>query len=102
MGYEAEAMVAAWPEGLQLITVLWLAKAEQQEKEKRQKEKEEAHLYVVIKVACDTDFKTQIGNVHHFDLVNFDQVKSYRIHKRTKFEDFRKKVLKDVEFLFSF
>jgi len=69
--------------------------AEQQEKERRQKEKEEAHLYVVIKVACDTDFKSQIGNMHYFDLVNFDQVMSYRIHKRTKFDEFRKKVAED-------
>ncbi|GMH43257.1 hypothetical protein BSKO_11179 [Bryopsis sp. KO-2023] len=69
--------------------------AEQEEKERRQKEKQEAHLYVVIKVACDTDFSRQIGDTHYFDLVNFEDIKSYRIHKKTTFEEFKGMVQTD-------
>lgn len=52
-------------------------------------------MYVVIKVACDTDFSRQIGDTHHFDLVNFDDVKSYRIHKKSSFQDFQALVASD-------
>ena len=78
-----------------------LAKVEEQERERRENEKETAHLYMIIKVVCDTDFKRQIGNVQHFDLVKFDLVKGYRVHKRTKFEDLQKKVLEDLKFVVS-
>lgn len=52
-------------------------------------------MYVVIKVACDTDFSRQIGDTHYFDLVDFEDVKSYRIHKKTSFQDFKGMVAKD-------
>ncbi|CAD7705127.1 unnamed protein product [Ostreobium quekettii] len=68
---------------------------EQLEQVRRQREKETAHLYVVIKVACDRDFQKQIGSSQYFDLVNLNQVKSYRIHKKTVFKEFQQKVAED-------
>eukprot|EP00210_Caulerpa_lentillifera_P006772 g6471.t1 len=69
--------------------------AEQLEKERRQKEKKEAHLYVVIKLACEKHFAEQLGESYYFDLANFDAVKNYRIQKKTPFEDFQQMVSKD-------
>ncbi len=36
----------------------------------------EAHLYTIIKVARDEDFKQQIGTHQFFDLVDNDKVKN--------------------------
>lgn len=56
-----------WSEGLAV-------QAEAEEKARRQKEKMEAHLYTIIKVAREVDFKKQIGDTQFFDLVDHDQV----------------------------
>lgn len=69
---------------------------EQAEKEQRQKEKAEAHLYCHLKIATDKDLKDQIGRTRHFDLVDHDSVKSYRIKKQTKFTDFKLMVAEDL------
>ncbi len=37
----------------------------------------EAHLYTIIKVARDEDFKHQIGTHQFFDLVDIDKVKTW-------------------------
>ena len=37
----------------------------------------EAHLYTIIRVARDQDFKTQIGTNQFFDLVDSDKVLLY-------------------------
>lgn len=68
---------------------------EQTEKEKRQKLKQEAHRYVIIKLATEFHFAEQIGKTYYFDLVDFDAVKNYRIHKLTSFDDFQEMVSKD-------
>lgn len=49
-------------------------------------------MYVMIKVAGEKHLKTQIGDKIYFDLVNFESVESYRIHKNTSFEDFKEMV----------
>eukprot|EP00210_Caulerpa_lentillifera_P006758 g6458.t1 len=64
-------------------------------KENEKKEKKEAHLYVVIKLACEKHFAEQLGESCYFDLANFDAVKNYRIQKKTPFEDFQRMVSKD-------
>lgn len=69
---------------------------EQAEKEKRQKEKAEAHLYCHLKIATDKDLADQVGRTRYFDLVDHDNVKSYRIKKQTKFSDFKKTVADDL------
>ena len=48
--------------------------AEAEEKERRRKEKLEAHLYTIIKVARELDFKAQIGDSKFFDLVDHEKV----------------------------
>ena len=65
---------------------------EQEEKEKKRKEKSEAHLYTQIKVAVDGDFKSQIGNDIHFDLVDHEKVKSFRVQKQTPFINFKQQI----------
>jgi ubiquitin carboxyl-terminal hydrolase 7 len=64
-------------------------KKEQEEKERRRKEKAEAHLYTIIKVARDEDLAFQIGKEIHFDLVDHDKVRSFRIQKQTLFSQFK-------------
>lgn len=51
-----------------------LLQAEAEEKEQRRKEKVEAHLYTIIKVARDSDYRTQIGDTQFFDLVDHEKV----------------------------
>lgn len=53
---------------------MFCCQAEAEEKERRRKEKMEAHLYTIIKVARDQDFKHQIGTNQFFDLVDNDKV----------------------------
>ena len=53
--------------------------AEADEKERRKREKMEAHLYTILKVARDSDFRHQIGNNQFFDLVDHDKVCTHRI-----------------------
>lgn len=56
---------------------MFCCQAEAEEKERRRKEKMEAHLYTIIKVARDQDFKHQIGTNQFFDLVDNDKVLLY-------------------------
>lgn len=68
-------------------------KAEQEEKERRRKERAEAHLYTLVRIATDEDFKAQIGNTIYFDLVDFEDVKlTFKVPKKTLFEDIQKEV----------
>jgi ubiquitin carboxyl-terminal hydrolase 7 len=64
-------------------------KKEQEEKERKRKEKAEAHLYTIIKVAQDEDLALQIGKEIHFDLVDHDKVRSFRVQKQTLFSHFK-------------
>ncbi|OIV90620.1 hypothetical protein TanjilG_01701 [Lupinus angustifolius] len=68
---------------------------EQEEKEQKRKEKEEAHLYTIIKVACDADLHKQIGKDTFFDLVDHDKVQSFRIRKQTPFITFKEEVSRE-------
>ncbi|KAE9619222.1 putative ubiquitinyl hydrolase 1 [Lupinus albus] len=68
---------------------------EQEEKEQKRKEKEEAHLYTIIKVACDADLHKQIGKDTFFDLVDHDKVQSFRIRKQIPFITFKEEVAKE-------
>ncbi|TKY53552.1 Ubiquitin carboxyl-terminal hydrolase 12 [Spatholobus suberectus] len=70
-------------------------KKEQEEKELRRKEKSEAHLYTIIKVACDKDLREQIGNDIFFDLVDHDKVRSFRIQKQMSFILFKEEIAKE-------
>jgi ubiquitin carboxyl-terminal hydrolase 7 len=71
-------------------------KKEQEEKERRRKEKAEAHLYTIIKVARDEDLALQIGKEIHFDLVDHDKVRSFRIQKQTLFSQFKEDVAREL------
>ncbi|CAK9869375.1 unnamed protein product [Sphagnum jensenii] len=71
-------------------------KKEQEEKVRKRKEKAEAHLYTIIKVARDEDLAFQIGKEIHFDLVDHDKVRSFRIQRQTLFSQFKEEVAKDL------
>ncbi|GFP97183.1 ubiquitin carboxyl-terminal hydrolase 12 [Phtheirospermum japonicum] len=70
-------------------------KREQEEKEQKKKEKAEAHLYTLVKVACDEDFTWQIGRNVFFDLVDHDKVRSFRVQKLMPFNIFKEEVAKE-------
>ncbi|KAI3461224.1 hypothetical protein Pfo_017887 [Paulownia fortunei] len=70
-------------------------KREQEEKEQKKKEKAEAHLYTIVKVACDEDFAWQIGRDVFFDLVDHDKVRSFRVQKLMPFNIFKEEVAKE-------
>nr|GEX04170.1 ubiquitin carboxyl-terminal hydrolase 12-like isoform X2 [Tanacetum cinerariifolium] len=70
-------------------------KKEQEEMERKKKEREEAHLYRTIKVARDEDLKEQIGKDIYFDLVNFDRVRSFRVHVHTSLVAFKEELAKE-------
>ncbi|GBG84805.1 hypothetical protein CBR_g39181 [Chara braunii] len=61
-------------------------KKEQEEKERKRKEKAEAHLYTIVKVARDDDLREQIGKDIHFDLVDHEKVRCFRIQKHCSFK----------------
>lgn len=72
-------------------------KKEQEEKERKRKEKAEAHLYTIIKVARDEDLREQIGKGGvHFDLVDHEKVRSFRISKQMTFQLFKEEVAKEL------
>lgn len=51
---------------------------------------------MVIKLACEKHFAEQLGDSYHFDLADFNHVKSYRVHKKTPFEDFKETISNDL------
>ncbi|GLC41652.1 hypothetical protein PLESTB_000692700 [Pleodorina starrii] len=69
---------------------------EMSDKEARHRDKMEAHLYCSLKVATDEDFRQQVGDVSHFDLVDHDRLPPerchYRMRKQTKFSEFKAEV----------
>jgi len=67
-------------------------KAEQEEKERKRKEKEEAHLYTYMKVATESDMKKQVGHTRFFDLVDHEDVKTFRVSKTKTILSFKKEV----------
>ncbi|KAD4584001.1 hypothetical protein E3N88_21602 [Mikania micrantha] len=71
-------------------------KKEQEEKAQKRKEKAEAHLYTIIKVACDENLHEQIGKNVYFDLVDHDKVRSFRIQKQISFALFKEEVAKEL------
>ncbi|KAI3914507.1 hypothetical protein MKW92_004446 [Papaver armeniacum] len=70
-------------------------KKEQEEKEHKKKEKAEAYLYTTIKVARDEDLSQQIGRDVYFDLVDYQKVRSFRVHKHMPFNQFKEEVFKE-------
>ncbi|KAL3828639.1 hypothetical protein ACJIZ3_017441 [Penstemon smallii] len=70
-------------------------KREQEEKEQKKKEKSEAHLYIIVKVACDEDLSRQIGKDIFFDLVDHEKVRSFRVQKLMPFNLFKDEVAKE-------
>ncbi|XWS28473.1 hypothetical protein CRYUN_Cryun25bG0072600 [Craigia yunnanensis] len=70
-------------------------KKEQEEKEHKKKEMAEAHLYTIIKVARDDDLAEQIGKDVYFDLVDHDNVRSFRILKQMTFNVFKEEVARE-------
>ncbi|XP_071910827.1 ubiquitin C-terminal hydrolase 12-like isoform X4 [Coffea arabica] len=70
-------------------------KKEQEEKEDKRRYKAQAHLYTIIKVARDEDLREQIGKDIHFDLVDHDKVRSFRIQKQMPFNLFKEEVAKE-------
>ncbi|KAL3620230.1 ubiquitin carboxyl-terminal hydrolase 13 [Castilleja foliolosa] len=63
--------------------------------QREQEEKAEAHLYTVVKVACDEDFARQIGKNIFSDLVDYDKVRSFRVQKLMPFNIFKEEVAKE-------
>ncbi|XP_051150225.1 ubiquitin C-terminal hydrolase 12 isoform X2 [Andrographis paniculata] len=70
-------------------------KKEQEDKEDKRRYKAQAHLYTIIKVARDEDLREQIGKDIHFDLVDHDKVRSFRIQKQIPFNTFKEEVAKE-------
>uniref|UniRef100_A0A161ZXS1 ubiquitinyl hydrolase 1 n=1 Tax=Daucus carota subsp. sativus TaxID=79200 RepID=A0A161ZXS1_DAUCS len=70
-------------------------KKEQEEKEYKRRYKAEAHLYTIVKVARDEDLLQQIGKDIHFDLVDFEKVRHFRIQKQIPFMKFKEEVAKE-------
>ncbi|XP_028805138.1 ubiquitin carboxyl-terminal hydrolase 12 isoform X2 [Neltuma alba] len=68
---------------------------EQKQREKQMKEKDEAHLYTIMKVACDVDLHEQIGKDIFFDLVDHDKVRSFRVNKQMQFTSFKEEVARE-------
>lgn len=62
---------------------------EEKMREEKKKEAAEAHLYTSIKVAVDEDLKKH--PVEKFDLVEFENVKSHKILKKSTIKEFRAK-----------
>ena len=71
-------------------------KKEQEEKERKRKEKAQAHLYTVIKLATMEDLSKQIGNDIHFDLVDHEKCRRFRVEKQTPFADFKRQVAAEL------
>ncbi|PSC73213.1 ubiquitin carboxyl-terminal hydrolase 12 [Micractinium conductrix] len=69
---------------------------EQEDKEKRKKEKAEAHLYSLVRVATDADLVTQIGTSRHFDLVDHEQVKTFKMSKKAPFSELQRLVAEEM------
>lgn len=68
-------------------------KAEEEERQRKQKERAEAHLYTLVRVATDADFKKQIGKTTFFDLVDFDQVElQLKLSKKATFAEVQRLV----------
>ncbi|KAL4423841.1 hypothetical protein ABPG75_001142 [Micractinium tetrahymenae] len=71
-------------------------KAEQEEKERRKKEKAEAHLYTLVRVSTDADLAGQIGSAHFFDLVDHDQVRTFKMARKAPFSELRRLVAEEM------
>ncbi|KAF0919160.1 hypothetical protein E2562_028458 [Oryza meyeriana var. granulata] len=54
---------------------------ENEEKEYKKKERADAHMFTALKVARDSDFAEQIGKQIYFDLVDYDNIRSFRAPK---------------------
>lgn len=54
--------------------------------------KTEARLCTTIQIACDEDLLDQIGKDLHFDLVDYDKVRSFIVPKGMRFDLFKAKV----------
>ena len=65
---------------------------EAEEKARKKQERAEAHLYIVVKVATDADLEQQIGGEIHFDLVNHEKVRHFRVLKATPFAEVKSQV----------
>eukprot|EP00899_Mesostigma_viride_P010620 jgi/Mesvir1/1955/Mv12440-RA.3 len=48
--------------------------------------------HIIVRVATEEDLRDQIGTSRHFDLVDFDQVKTFRMEKSLQLTEFRKEV----------
>lgn len=46
-----------------------------------------------MQVARDQDLREQIGRTRHFDLVDHEAVKAFRVAKQSSFIDFKKQVI---------
>ncbi|CAI9094723.1 OLC1v1030510C1 [Oldenlandia corymbosa var. corymbosa] len=75
---------------------LWkrLEKEKEEEEEKRRL-KAEAHLYMNVNVARDEDLREQIGKEIYFDLVDFNQTRSFRVENQMPFNLFKEEVAKE-------
>ncbi|KAG2490856.1 hypothetical protein HYH03_010774 [Edaphochlamys debaryana] len=69
---------------------------EQADKESRQRDKAEAHLYCLLKLVTDEQFKEQVGSSSSFDLCDLERLPPerchYRLRKNCKFAEFREEV----------
>lgn len=69
---------------------------EQEEKDRKRKEKQEAHLYTIVKVARDDDLKDQIGSELHFDLVEHEKCRHFRVQKQKPWGEFKEMIAQEL------
>uniref|UniRef100_A0A0D9V695 ubiquitinyl hydrolase 1 n=1 Tax=Leersia perrieri TaxID=77586 RepID=A0A0D9V695_9ORYZ len=68
---------------------------ENEEREYKKKEKAEAHMFAALKVARDSDFAEQIGKHIYFDLVDYDNIRSFRAPKSLTLSQAKDELSKD-------
>mmetsp|Transcript_18165 Transcript_18165/g.59352 ORF Transcript_18165/g.59352 Transcript_18165/m.59352 type:complete len:1097 (+) Transcript_18165:86-3376(+) len=68
---------------------------EKEAKERSKKEEAEAPFNCMLKVASDQDMEAQIGKELHFDLVDHEKVKHYKVKKQTPFTEFKEQIAQE-------
>lgn len=53
-------------------------------------------MHVSIRVACEKDFVQHMADGYLFDLVDIGSLRSYRVHRKTPFEEFKELISQDL------
>jgi ubiquitin carboxyl-terminal hydrolase 7 len=86
---EAPELLAPVPESVMPSHLKKRFEEDQKLREEKKKEAAEAHLYTTLKVAVEEDLKQH--PVEKFDLVDFDNIKSHKILKKSSIREFKAK-----------